>query len=430
MYGLRPIMNTRKIPMSKYSFVLCLIITLSVSSSALTDEPFRPEAGKFPPLEKAKAYGGQLIFVDHANRRGSIRVTGGELFHSTAPSPFAMLPYGIVRYHGAPADLRDVPLGTMMHGRFYLPPDPKLCSVPVVTNPSVTQPAENHAILLEDEPSFCLREGKVWKLKEVTLNGNKQGMIVANREPKAGGEGKEGEQQMTINAATRFWRGREQLGLEDLIAEGLWPADGKKSLGGQVVHLGITWKPDGHWERRVGNRLHISDIWLDEAAMQRATQHQIEVHRELIRCRSMPAWVDAVEYGKFGSATVTVTLFGGMDPSLYADFQKGINGQVAASEANLKHEYGTVRDSLVANSGPILNVMKQDKEIPLGSSGIQIQIKVDQIIEGIRPGRIVRIRPMNWPDEAVPREEYTEGHLEERFPSPDIFPKYGGIRLN
>lgn len=392
--------------------------------------PFRPEAGKFPPLEKAKAYDGQLMFVDHANRRGSIRVTGGELLHSTAPSPFAMLPYGMVRYHGAPADLRDVPLGTMMHGRFYLPPDPKLSSVPVVSKASVTQPVENHAILLEDEPSFCLREGKVWKLQEVALNGNKKGMIVANREPKAGGEGKEGEQQMSIDAATRFWRGREQLGLEDLIAEGLWPADGKKSLGGQVVHLGITWKPDGHWERRVGNRLRISDIWLDETAIQRATQHQIEVHRELIRSRWMPAWVDAVEYGKFGNATVTATLFGGMEPSLYADFQKGIDGQVAASEANLKHEYGTVRDSLVAISGPILEVMKQDKEIPLGSSGIQIRIKVNQIIEGIRPGRIVRIRPMNWPDDAAPREEYTEGHLEERFPSPDIFPKYGGIGLN
>ena len=429
-------MNTQKIPMSKYSFVLCLIITLSVTSTALTDEPFRPEAGRFPPLEKAKAYDGQLVFVDHANRRGSIRVTGGELMHSTAPSPFAMLPYGMVRYHGAPADLRDILLGTMLHGRFYLPPDPKLSSVPVITKASLkpkdilTQPAENHAILLEDEPSFCLREGKVWKLKEVAFKGNKQGMIVANREPKAGGEGKEGEQQMSIDAATRFWRGREQLGLEDLIAEGLWPADGKKSLGGQVVHLGITWKPDGHWERRVGNRLHISDIWLDETAMQRATQHQIEVHRELIRCRWMPAWVDAVEYGKFGSATVTATLFGGMDPSLYADFQKGIDGQMAASETNLKHEYGTVRHSLVASSGSILDVMKQDKEIPLGSSGIQIRMKVDQIIEGIRPGRIVRIRPMNWPDDAVPREEYTEGHLEERFPSPDIFPKYGRIGLN
>ncbi len=255
-------------------------------------------------------------------------------------------------------------------------------------------------------------------------------MIVAHRESSTDGEDREDERQMSIDAATRFWRGREKLGLEDLITEGLWPANGKISLDGQVVHLGIAWKPAGHWERRVGNRMHVSDVWLDEQALQRAARQQIEVHRELIRSRSMPAYVDGVEYGTFGSATVTLTLFGGMDPSLYADFQKGINGQVAASETNLKHEYGTVRQSLVAISGPILEVMKQDNDIPLGSSGIQIQIKVNQIIEGVRPGRIVRIRPMSWPDDAVPREEYTEGHLDERFPSPNIFPTYGRINLN
>ena len=393
-------------------------------------EVYRPVAGKFPLSEQAKAYDGQLIFVDHANRRGSLRVTGGELMHSTAPQPFALLPYGMVRYHGAPADLRNVPLGTMMHGLFYLPPDPKLSSVPVVTQPSVTRPAENHAILLEDEPSFCLREGKVWKLKEVTIKGGAEGMIVAHREPKTGVEGKELERTMRLDATTRFWRGREQLGLADLIAEGTWPADGKKILDGQEVYLGIAWKPDGNWIRRTGNRQHVSDVWLDAKAMQHASRHQTEVHRELVRCRWMPAYVDAVEYGKFGSATVTATLFGGMDPSLYADFKQGINGQFAASEFNLKHAYGTVTETLVANSGPIIDVKKQEKEVPLGSSGIQIKIQVTQIIEGARPGKIIRIRPMNWPDDAVPREEYTEGHHDERFPSPDTMPKYGPIRLN
>ena len=417
--------------MLKYSFVLCFITTLSVTSTALTEEPFRPEAGKFPPLEKAKAYQGQLMFVDHANRRGSIRVTGGELFHSTAPHPFAMLPYGIVRYHGAPADLRDVPLGTMLHGRFYLPPDPKLSSVPVITTASLkpknilTHPAENHAILLEDEPSFCLREGKVWKLKEVALKGNKQGMIIANREPKAGGEGKEGEQQMSIDAATRFWRGREKLGLEDLIAEGLWPADGKKPLDGQVVYLGITWKPDGHWERRVGNRLRISDIWLDETAIQRATQHQIEVHRELIRSRWMPAWVDAVEYGKFGNATVTATLFGGMDPSLYADFSKESEVLMNGAENTLRHAGGHYGPAHMASKGPIRDVIKTPGEVPLGSSGIQIIFETDLIIEGIRPGRVVRVRPAAWPELQVPWDEcLRDGSHEVRFPTPAIFPKY------
>lgn len=387
------------------------------------DEVFRPEPGKFPPLEKSVAYDGQLVFVDHANRRGSIRVTGGEMFHSTPPHPFAMLPYGMVRYHGAPADLRDVPLGTMLHGRFYLPPDPETSLVPVVARASLTQPAENHAILLEDEPSFCLREGKIWKLNEVELEKSK-GTIVANREPKEGGNGKEAEQQMTIDAATRIWRGRERLGIEDLIAEGVWPASGKKSLDGQAVYVGIVWKPAGTWERRVGNRMHISDIWLDETAMQRASAQQTEAHRELIRTRWMPAYVEAVEYGKFGEATVTATFFGGMDPSLYADFKQGGNGQMAASDVHLKHVDGWVSHAHMAIRGPIVDVTETKGDVPSGSSGIQVRMKVDLVLEGFRPGRIVRIRPLSWPDDSVPREEYTGSSNEERFPTPNIFPKY------
>jgi hypothetical protein len=72
----------------------CLIYSRIAGVAPAADEPFRPETGKFPPAEMAKAYQGQLAFVDHANRRGSLRFTGGELLHSTAPRPFAMLPCG------------------------------------------------------------------------------------------------------------------------------------------------------------------------------------------------------------------------------------------------------------------------------------------------------------------------------------------------
>ena len=95
-------------------------------------EPFRPKVGEFPPLEKAHSYKGELTFVDHANRRGSLRIDGGGRFRFAAPSPFALLPYGLVRYHGSPADLRDIPLGTVMYAKAFLPPDPKTSSVPIL----------------------------------------------------------------------------------------------------------------------------------------------------------------------------------------------------------------------------------------------------------------------------------------------------------
>jgi len=401
------------------------------------DEPFRPEAGKFPPLELAHTYRGELVFVDHANRRGSIRVQGAGMYFRNAPHPFAMLPYGLVRYHGAPADLRDVPLGTVLHVAGFLPPDPKTSAVPVLPvnnrdknlgySGAGTAPAENHVLLLEDEPSRCLREGKVWKLKEVDIQNN-AGMIVAGLAAKAGRDGKAAEEKaaeekLTFDAATSVWRGRERLGVADLVAEGIWPASGKKSLAGQAVLLGITWKPtpDG-----IFTRFHISDIWLDDTASQRAAQIQTEVHKAFIRSRWMPAWIDSVEYGKFGRATVTATLFGGMDDSLYADFAKGSTVTVNASENTLKHMGGDYGPAHMASKGSILDVMKASGDVPLGSSGIQIRFETDLIIEGIRPTRVVRIRAANWPQVQVPKEEYlgdgTSG--EGRFPTPAIFPKY------
>jgi len=396
--------------------------------------PFRPEAGKFPPLEKAHTYRGELVFVDHVNRRGSLRVLGVGVFRRNDPHPFAMLPYGMVVYHGAPADLRDIPLGTILHASAFLPPDPKLSSVPVLpVNSKDTDanhyrgvgvfPAENHVLLLEDEPSYCLRTGNTWKLKEVDLQKS-PGMILATLEPKQGGDAKATEQKLTFDNATRIWRGRERLSVADLIDEGIWLANGKKSLDGQVVQLGLTWKPcpDG-----IFLRLHISDIWLDDASMQRAAQNQTETHKAFIRSRWMPAWVDGVEYGKFGHAKVTVTLFGGMDPSLYADFQKGNPALINAAENTLKHAGSHYGPAHMASKGPIADVVKLPGDAPTGSSGIQVVMDTDLIIEGIRPSKVVRIRPGLWPAVDLPREEYLgdgEFRLEDRFPSPAIFPKY------
>lgn len=415
-------------PLARWVIVISLFLPLIATAD---DEPFRPEAGRFPPLEKAHSYRGELVFVDHANRRGSIRVEGSGKFFRNDPHPFALLPYGIVRYHGAPADLRDIPLGTVLHVRAFLPPDPKSSAVPVlpVNNKQKDAnhyrgvgifPAENHVLLLEDEPSHCQREGMIWKLKEVDMKNNK-GMVVASRVRKAGGDDEAREEAMTFDAATRIWRGRECLGVEDLTAEGIWPAEGKSSLDGQSVLLGITWKPtsDG-----VFTQFHISDIWLDDVAMQRKASNQSETHKAFIRSRWMPAWIDAVEYGKFGHATITATLFGGMDTSLYADFKKDTSAMMNAVENTLKHTHGAYGPAHMACKGPILEVTKIKGEVPLGSSGIQIRFETDLIIEGIRPGRVVRVRPTSWPQVQVPREEYVGDNIEERFPTPSIFPKY------
>ncbi len=413
--------------------VLTLIYAHGIVATSEGDKPYRPEAGKFPDATKAHNYRGELIFVDHANRRGSIRVQGSGMFFRNDPHPFALLPYGMVRYHGAPADLRDVPLGTVMHVRAYLPPDPKISAVPVLPVDNKDKdanhnrgagifPAENHVLLLEDEPSHCLRTGKTWVLKEIQLKNN-AGMITAQCVSKSGGNEKDKEEKITIDAATRIWRGREYLTIADLIADGTWPADGKKALNDQSVLLGLCWKPtpDG-----IFTRFHVSDMWLDETAIQRAALQQTENHKAFIRSRWMPAFIDAVEYGKFGRATITATLFGGMDQSLYADFTKGSGAMMNAVENTLKHTHGAYGPAHMASRGSLKDIIKSDGDIPMGSSGIKIIFETDLIIEGIRPGRVVRVRSNNWPVVQVPREEYLKDatDVEERFPGPEIFPKY------
>lgn len=410
-------------------------LALLTPSACPAEETFRPEAGKFPPIEKAHTYRGELVFVDHANRRGSLRVQGVGEFRRNDPHPFAMLPYGMVRYHGAPADLRDIPLGTILRVTAFLPPDPKLSAVPVLPVANKEQdanhsrgvgifPAENHVLLLEDEPSYCLRTGKSWKLKELDLQKD-QSVLLASLDPHQDGAEKAAEEKLTLDASTNIWRGRELLKIADLIGEGTWPAEGKKSFAGQTARLGLTWKPT---PSGVFLRYHVSDIWLDDSAMQRATKLQSESHKSFMRSRWLPGWVEAVDYGKFGHATVTVTLFGGMDPSLYADFHAGTQAVMNGVESTLKHtEAGTAGPSQMAVRGPILEVTRTPEEPPLGSSGIHLRMETDLITEGIRPTRIVRIRPASWPDVHVPREEYIDGNagrLEERFPTPAIFPKY------
>ncbi len=419
-----------KLNFARWAAALHLVLFILVSNARSEEEPFRPESGKFPPIEKAHSYRGELVFMDHANRRGSIRIQGEGKYFRNKPHPFAMLPYGIIRYHNAPAQLRDIPIGTVLHARGFLPPDPKLSAVPVLPinnrnktagySGKGTAPAENHLILLEDEPSFCKREGKVWKLKEVNIKDG-AGKILAHRDSMTGGAKAE-EETLTFDAATRIWRGREKLQVADLVSEGTWPESGKKSLDDQAVLLGITWRPtpDG-----VFTRFHVSDVWLDDVSIERAARNQTEAHKAFIRSRWMPGWVDAVEYGKFGTATVTATLFGGMDDSLYADFKKDVSAMMNPVENTLKHTHGAYGPRHMASRGRITGVTRIQGGAPLGSSGIQVTFQTDLILEGIRPGRVIRICPGSWPQVQIPREEYLGGNKpEERFPTPAIFPKY------
>ncbi len=390
--------------------LLSLLLLPAGRAAAQDGGAFRPAPGEFAPIEKATPYRGELVFVDHINRRGSLRLHVDGHYHEGKLHHFAMLPYGVIRYRGAPAELGDIPLGTVLYGRFFLPPDPATSAVPEVRGRDVTQPPENHAILLEDGPSLCLREDKAWQLQAVEIDGG-SGKLTARLDRGEGGDGPGGEHMLTVDGSTRIWRGRELLGLEDLVADGTWPESGSGALGGQRAQLGLAWHP-----RYLYQEFHVADLWLNEAAMANAGERQRGRHLRHIKMRWMPARVDAVEHGEFGRATITATLFGGMDASLYADFEAGGRATMAAAADTLR-TWWPDHDGM---DGDLLSVERPGGEPPFGSSGIRLRFEVDLVLEGFRPGRTVRIRPGSWPKVKPPYEELIKG-MESRWPGHEVF---------
>ena len=118
-----------------------------------------------------------------------------------------MLPYGMIYYYGAPADLRDIPLGTVLYGQFFLLLIRNFICSQFQWERSCT-PCRKPCSSSEDDISFCLREGKSWKLSEVDLTreskkystsaNERDGHLVATLKPHKDGAGLEGEHRLRL----------------------------------------------------------------------------------------------------------------------------------------------------------------------------------------------------------------------------------------
>lgn len=357
------------------------ILWLAIAASALAQEEpqdYVPKPGEFPPLDRAHYIAGELVFVDHVNRLGALHlVCNGdfEFYRSASPHRFALLPYGTIRYRGAPAAIRDIPIGTLLHGYFFIPPEGDN-TVPPLKGRYRTNYIYTHAISLEDDFSFYQRQGRAWKIESVNLEKGKL-EVSPTGDPAKDADGLIDGQSFVIDPSTRIWSGRQIGRLEDLQP-------------GQEVQINLAWCPD--WIYR---GFKCRDIWIDAESRQAATEHQRQVHIQHMKTRWLAGWVEKVERAEpRHSGNVTVTLFGGMDPSLYEEFL-GPTGsvQVTAAAQTLRTSW---QHGLGAKSSEF--EVTQVENPPHGSSGIRVTFAVDFLREGFRPGHIVRVRHGSWPD--------------------------------
>ena len=159
----------------KWLLIFSAALHLCVSPLYAADKPFIPDPAKFAPMAKARYLSGELVYMDAVNRRGGIRIDGGESgrYWAGPIHYFALLPYATIWQNGARAALRDLPLGTHMHGWFFLPPKGEEDTIPPIPDSlgykKLIVP-ENHALMLADDFTHYANHGQIWKVKGVEID--------------------------------------------------------------------------------------------------------------------------------------------------------------------------------------------------------------------------------------------------------------------
>jgi hypothetical protein len=366
--------------------VLTLTFLLAaVGASSRGQEPtdFVPELDEFAPIAKARYIAGELVYIDPVNRRGAIRLHGDEngRYWSGPPHYFALLPYATVWHNGAHAELRDVPLGTHVHGYFFVPPKGEEHTIPPPPDEQKRFAIpQNHAISLEDDFSFYQRRGQSWNVVSIDADNEK-----INVEP-VGEKSKDGfstPQTFDIDHRTRIWKDRRLSDLADIEP-------------GTTVQLNLGWA-QGWGQKEFG----VGDIWLDDASRKFATEMQRRRHLRYERDHWAPGWIDDVEPFDFGGGIVTLTLFD-VDRELVEDLRRDKDERIAVAVAE------KTRRTWIHRSDRKFAELMEWKEVddpPFGSSGVQLRLKFVELLSGYKPGRCVRVKAENWKWVSVPPEE-------------------------
>lgn len=126
---------------------------------------YEPRDDEFPPAGASHAISGELIQVEPWLRHGILRpdrTNDQSRAFIDLPLAFSLLPYGSVWHLGAPAALRDMPIGTHLHGEFFWNStsenDPKLKTLTSDRRIATFFPFDR-MLRLEDDFSRSVRPG-------------------------------------------------------------------------------------------------------------------------------------------------------------------------------------------------------------------------------------------------------------------------------
>ena len=370
-------------------------------------EPVDPRIAfdsSFPDARAGRCFAGELILVEHVTRRGILRLDRDGTINKyfwDLPHHFQMLPYAAINLHGAPASFEDLPLGTHLHGVFYLGPEGDFQVKPPETGYEAGKMASpdlrsivsqySRVLTLEDDFSYHQNRGEGWK---ITSLGPDKNNVTVERVILGGGssvqnanDGVKSPQVLHMDRGTRVWKGREIGALEDLAI-------------GQIVQLNLSWaalyaatKEDGLCK----------DIWIDAASRETAGQQQRQIYLAQQKRLGMPGIILKTEPipGQGSSGHIFVALPAGIDAELMDAIKPKVALDLWPVEPSLRNwgSFGT---------GSVEEVTRIENP-PAGHSGVELKLRFYEMLEGFRAGRTVRmmVRVPNVkgrPSEDYPRE--------------------------
>ncbi|MCM2373458.1 hypothetical protein [Aporhodopirellula aestuarii] len=362
----------------------------------------------FPTPGTSHVIAGELTMVDHVNRMGILRcdrLDSRIKYHQDLPLAFSMLPYGAIFYNGATASLADIPLGTHLHGWFHLGPAGNFPVELMETDYAATvknQPIDrspdsplSQALRLEDDFTFYQRQNQGWKILAIDsaqqkLTVEKVPLEKESRLPELSGfptvEGLRGKQILDYTLATRVWKANKMGDWADLAV-------------GQTVLFNLTWAT-------MYGPGRVTDLWIDPASRAAASERQQRVFDQQIRDRGFPAMVSAIEYLEKGAGIVTVEFYTGFETKHADFFPSNQSARVIVAESSLR-THDAHNDGQSVRVTELINVSESlsNPIIAPGSSGFRLRFRMNELLEGIRPGRTVRLQAGSWDRHDLPREE-------------------------
>ena len=382
---------------------MSLLLFLLLSDPRIATDAAYPDVD---PLRRL----GELTHVDHVNRTLVLRPDrlGTEPKDRwDLPHAIRLLPYALVRQHGATATLSDLPLGTHLHAELFLGERGEY-ALPKYRFPQKPRVGFHspfdQAARLSDDISVDLARRVRWRVESVAQppieSGGRGsiGIIEATcirdghpvEEARQGSTAFVGRHRFSFDESTVVWTGSTAQS---------WRVLRK----GQEILANLTRSTllasDG--DANVKSTAMLTTVLADEPAIEAATERQRLRHIARMRIDGVPCRVLSTEMipGKGAAGFVDLAPYPGLDEQLISEIEEAGSARLWGAERSLR---------TYENDAKNLRIVRFERVDPATNpahlASVRVRLRGNELLEGYRQGRTVLLSVSEWSTPERPRE--------------------------